>query len=84
MPGPHDPQALRALALTALDHAYSRRKAVHTLEMLRLRPEPNLAEGVLSQRRVLLQLAEGLVEKEFERDMTTLTQCWIEYKDALK
>ena len=79
MPSP-SPEGLKNLALTALDHAYSRRHAVHAMTILRTRPEPNLAEGVLAQRRVLMQLAEGIIEKEFEQDMDKLAQCWLEYR----
>jgi len=79
MPSPSS-EGLKNLALTALDHAYSRRHAVHAMTMLRNRPEPSMDQGVLAQRKVLIELSEKLIEKEFEKDMDTLAQCWTEYR----
>jgi hypothetical protein len=65
-----------------LSWAESFSSASHGLELISTRPEPNLPEQTISQRRALFKLSSGLVDKEFEREMDALVHWWKLYREA--
>jgi hypothetical protein len=78
------PEALRSLALTCLDKAYSAYHAFHHMQLLASGPMPNLDEEIVVQRRALLHLSSQMIEVEFNKLMDNAASCWKDYREATK
>lgn len=65
-----------------LSWAESFSSAAHGLELISTRPEPNLPQQVIEQRKALFKLSSGLISKEFEREMDAVVHWWTLYKKA--